>query len=212
MQPEGAGPAPACGAPWDPPWLVLDACVLMSSIVRPLLLDLAREGWFRPLWSERIGAEWRRNAARIWGTPPAELERAWQAMQRAHPQADVGDAASYEVGLRYSDPKDHHVIAAGLAARARAQLQGRPTVRVLTWNLKDFNRAELKRQDMSAWDPDRQLAQWFELDPRRLAAALEQARRYALARGRDEPLADTLHRERLFRTQRLLAASNQRNS
>ncbi|MDX3904254.1 MAG: PIN domain-containing protein [Pigmentiphaga sp.] len=188
-----------------PLWLVLDACVLMSSILRPLLLEMAGQGWFRPVWSERIGLEWRRNAARIWGVAPPVLEAEWASMCRRFPDADAGDVSPYEVGLTYSDPKDRHVIAAGLASRARAALQVQPELRVLTWNLKDFNRSELRRQGLSVWDPDRQLAAWVAQDRAGLLAALAGVPAYARALGRDEPLAATLRRERLFRTGRLLA-------
>ncbi|TAN25829.1 MAG: hypothetical protein EPN31_14900 [Castellaniella sp.] len=59
-----------------PPFVVLDAYVLMSTLQRRLLLRVANQGVFRPIWTERIGEEWRCNAA------------------------------PYEGGLRYSDPKD----------------------------------------------------------------------------------------------------------
>jgi len=192
--------------PVRPPlWLVLDACVLMSSILRPLFLDLAQSGWFRPVWSERIGLEWRRNAARVWKVAPAVLDEEWAAMTRRFPEADAGDVSAYEAGLRYSDPKDRHVIAAGLASRARAALAVRPEVCVLTWNLKDFNRAELRRQDICVRDPDRQLAAWADDDRPGLAQALRRLPRYARVLGREESPAAILRRERLFRTNRLLA-------
>ena len=198
---------PPVALDFKPPlFLVLDACVLMSSILRPLLLDLAQDGWYRPLWSERIGLEWRRNAARIWGVEPEALAAEWAAMGARFPEADQGDLEAYEAGLRYSDVKDWHVIAAGLAGRARSTSQVTPEVRVLTWNLKDFNRGELKRQGLSAWDPDRQLSAWMQQDPVRMGRALESVRQHALARGRDEPIQETLKRERLFRCGRLLAA------
>jgi len=199
-------PATPEAAARPPLWLVLDACVLMSSILRPLLLEMAQAGWFRPVWSERIGLEWRRNAARIWGVAPEVLEAEWQAMCRRFPQADAGEVSAYETGLHYSDPKDRHVIAAGLASRARAGLQIAPQVRVLTWNLKDFNRSELRRQDLTVWDPDRQLAAWAAQDRLRMLASLATVPAHARALGRDEPLSTTLRRERLFRTGRLLAS------
>lgn len=198
----------ASSAPVDrsPLFLVLDACVLMSSILRPLLLDLAQAGWYVPVWSERIGLEWRRNAARIWNVPLSQLENDWDDMQQRFPQAAQADLEVYENGLKYSDAKDWHVIAAGLASRARCGLQARPEVRVLTWNIKDFNRSELKRAGMAAWDPDRQLSAFFEQEPSTMAAALAQVRAHALARGRDEPVTETLRRERLFRCGRLYAS------
>ncbi len=202
---EAAGPAHVAPAQEPPLLLVLDACVLMSSILRPLLLDLAAEGWFRPVWSERIGDEWRRNAARIWGTSPQALSDEWQAMCERFPDADPGELSAYEAGLHYSDPKDWHVIAAGLARRARSTEQRRPVLRVLTWNLKDFNRSELKRQDVSAWDPDRQLADWLQRYPQAIRETLLSVSRHALARGRDEPISETFKRERLFRTGSLMS-------
>ena len=52
------------------PFVVLDACVLMSTVQRQLLLRLAGQGVFQPVWTDRIGEEWRRNAARLWQIPP----------------------------------------------------------------------------------------------------------------------------------------------
>jgi len=198
-------PIPGPAADHPPLWLVLDACVLMSSILRPLLLDLAQTGWFRPVWSERIGQEWRRNAARIWEVEPAVLQEEWASMGRRFPEANAGDVSAYEVGLHYSDPKDRHVVAAGLASRARSARLVRPEVCVLTWNLKDFNRSELRRLDVSVRDPDRQLAAWVDQDRVSLAAALRRLPEYARTLGRDESPAAILRRERLFRTARLLA-------
>lgn len=59
----------------EPPVLVLDACVLMSGVLRPVLLDLAQAGLFAPAWTQRIGEEWRRNAARLWPITPHLLEQ-----------------------------------------------------------------------------------------------------------------------------------------
>jgi len=198
--------APAAHGAWDDGALVvLDACVLMSGIVRPLLLRLAAGGRFRPVWSLRIGQEWRRNAARIWQVEPALLEAQWQAMQEAFPLADCGDTQPWETGLRYSDPKDWHVIAAARAAQARAP--GAPAC-VLTWNLKDFNRSELRRLGLAVLDPDRLLAGWWTRHQALLRHALAGTQADSLALGRDaQPLAAILHRERLYRLSKLVDAA-----
>ncbi|QEI09379.1 PIN domain-containing protein [Pigmentiphaga aceris] len=171
----------------------------MSSVLRPLLLDLADAGCFQPVWSARIGDEWRRNAARIWQIPPETLQAQWDAMNARFPDADAGEFSAYEVGLKYSDPKDVHVIAAGLARRARAAVRPAET-RVLTWNLKDFDRSELRRAGMEVRDPDRQLFEWWERDATLVGKALARVPDYTRELGRPgEELAVTLKRERLYR-------------
>ncbi|CAM4024520.1 PIN domain-containing protein [Bordetella bronchialis] len=189
-----------------PPFVVLDACVLMSSILRPLLLRLASQGVYAPVWSARIGQEWVRNAARLWNVPADDVARLWDEMQQRFPDADAGDVLPYETGLRYSDPKDHHVIAAGLAKRARCGLQQPPAVLVTTWNLKDFNRSELRRLGLDVFSPDRLLSRWWEHSAPALRLALADVAADAAALGRTpETLAATLHRERLYRLRALVA-------
>lgn len=179
---------------------------MMSTLLRQLLLRVADTGIYLPVWTERIGEEWRRNAARLWQIPPEVLAAQWDEMNRRFPGAMETDTHAYEAALRYSDPKDFHVIAAGLARRARCGLQHTPVVQVMTWNLKDFNRSELRRQGMDAYGPDHLLAQWWQAGPQRLAAAVQQVSQDYVALGRQpEPLADTLHRERLYRLKALSA-------
>ncbi len=195
-----AEPSPA-------PFVVLDACVLMSTVLRQLLLRTAQNGVFEPVWTERIGEEWRRNAARLWGAPREILDDLWDAMNQAFPGAMESDTQAYETGLRYSDAKDFHVIAAGLARRARCGLQRTPVVQVMTWNLKDFNRSELRRQGLDVFSPDVMLARWWQAGEPALRSALKPVEQDYVALGR-EPLAQDaiLHRERLYRLAKLAAA------
>jgi hypothetical protein len=180
----------------------------MSRILRQLLLRLANQGVFCPVWTERIGQEWRRNAARIGNSPPEVLTAQWNEINRRFPQANEADTAAYEVGLRYSDPKDFHVIAAGLARRARCGRPQSPNVYVLTWNLKDFNRSELRRQELDVYSPDRLLAQWWPEHTAPLWDALSHVPTDVQALGRpSEPLIFTLHKERLYRLKNLVAAA-----
>lgn len=178
----------------------------MSGIMRRLMLRLAAAGAYHPVWTERIGEEWRRNAARLWAIPPEVLGEQWAEMNRLFPQAAETDTQVYETGLRYSDPKDFHVIAAGLARRARCGLQQPPTVLVATWNLKDFSRSEMRRQGVDALNPDRLLSQWWQADATLLREAIRAVPDDYIALGREpEPLAATLHRERLYRLKALVA-------
>lgn len=189
-----------------PPFVVLDACVLMSTLQRQLLLRVADQGVFQPIWTEHIGEEWRRNAARLWRIPPAKLAAQWDAMNQRFPGAMEADTGPYEIGLRYSDPKDFHVIAAGLARRARCGLQRPPAVQVMTWNLKDFDRSELRRQGLDVYSPDQLLADWWRAGSSRLDAAVQAVASDSVALGHTpEPLAATLERERLHRLKRLSA-------
>lgn len=180
----------------------------MSGILRPLLLRLASQGVFCPIWTERIGEEWRRNAARIWNIAPEVLAQQWDEMNQRFPQANEANTVAYESSLRYSDPKDFHVIAAGLARRARCGLPRPPAVYVLTWNLKDYSRSELRQQGLDVYSPDRLLAQWWTGHTAPLWAALREVQSDVLALGRAiEPLAATLHRERLYRLKNLVATA-----
>ena len=180
------------------PVLVLDACVMMSGLLRPLLLNLALAGAFRPVWSDRIGQEWVRNAARLWPIAPSLLEHEWQLMQLQFPQANMGDVTAYEAGLRHSDRKDWHVVAAGIAAVDR---QAPGPVSVMTWNLKDFSRSELRNQQLGLTDPDRLLSLWWPTQTRQLRQSIENTVAELITSGRrqPEPTTTLLRRDRLFR-------------
>lgn len=190
-------PATACGLPAV---VVLDTCVLISHVLRALLLRLADKGCFRPAWSRVIGDEWRRNAARLWAVPPEETAAQWDALQMALPDADLGEVAAFKEGLRYSDPKDWHVVAAARAALAR--WPGEPTA-VLTRNLKDFDRRELRGLGLALYGPDPFLeCCWHQcgVPLRQALGELEQELR--LAEG-SPSLDQVLGRERLYRLRKL---------
>lgn len=187
----------------EPPVLVLDACVLMSGVLRPVLLDLAQAGLFAPAWTQRIGEEWRRNAARLWPITPHLLEQEWALMQERFPQADQGDVNAFEAGLMYSDRKDWHVAAAGIASANREP--GR-SVRVVSWNIKDFSRSELRKLGVGLVDPDRLFSDWWSDQRQIVMPTVERTLRQLIESGRrqPEPLVSVLKRERLFRLAKLV--------
>lgn len=178
--------------------LVLDACVMMSGLLRPLLLNLAYSGLFTPLWNDKIGQEWMRNAARLWPIDRDLLEQEWQKMQGMFPMANMGDVKDFEINLRHTDRKDKHVAATGVAAVAR--LVPGP-INILTWNLKDFSRSELRKQQLGLMDPDRLLSQWWTKHSLEIKVHIESTINELISNGRrePEPVVTLLKRDRLFR-------------
>lgn len=186
-----------------PQRVVLDTCVLISTILKNLLLRLAQSGMFEPVWADYIGQEWRRNASRVWAVSEQDIAAHWQDMQSTYPRADMGIVSEFETGLSKSDPKDWHVIAAGRAALA---LYPGQSVCILTRNLRDFNRSELRLLGLSLFDPDQFLAKCYELDPDLLMQLLALIPDDAVKIDRPrEPLETVLKRERLFRLNSLIA-------
>ena len=47
--------------------VLLDACTLYPTVMREILIGVARAGYYTPLWSDRILEEWARAAARFGG-------------------------------------------------------------------------------------------------------------------------------------------------
>lgn len=191
--------------PVVPDVLVVDTCVLISSVLRVLLLRMAKSGWFAPVWSPIIGDEWRRTAARLWQTPVDDIAQQWDALQADFPHADMGDVSPYKSGLERSDRKDWHVIAAGRAAVIRYPGS---TVAVVTRNIKDFHRAELRQLGLYLFDPDQLMSRFWSHDADHVRRALAELPDHSLVPGRKpETLEALLKRERLFRLNRLFQAA-----
>lgn len=193
-----SAPAPA---PLLPGLLVLDTCVLVSSVLRPLFLELAQRAVYVPVWSETIGDEWRRTTRHLWQVAPEEVAAQWDAMEQAFPRANMGDVSAFKQGLVLSDPKDWHVVAAARSAGAQHPSLG---VAVLTRNIRDFHRAELRRLEVQLLDPDQYLTRLWQWQPATLQPVLEGLPARAQVAGRPrESLSALLHRERLFRLRRV---------
>jgi hypothetical protein len=191
-------PAAASAASQQAPGLVLDACILMSGLLRPLLLNLAHAGLLMPLWTDKIGQEWQRNAARLWPIEPDLLKYEWLLMQEQFPHSNMGDVTEFEAALRHTDRKDKHVAAAGIAGVSRQVAQ---SISVLTWNLKDFSRSELRKQQLGLIDPDRLLSQWWPTQSSQLQQRIDTTVEDLFSTGRrqPEPVVAMLKRDRLFR-------------
>ncbi|MDP4589730.1 MAG: PIN domain-containing protein, partial [Burkholderiaceae bacterium] len=222
--------------------VVLDACILMSGVLRPLLLNLAETGLFQPVWSSYIGLEWRRNAARLWPIKHNVLNDEWATMQQRFPQAcfdppmvenlisiqpqiplsdqpqrpsqsqnlqvPISELKTFTKPLlRRSDAKDHHVIMAGVRACHMAEKS--TPANVLTWNIRDFNRTELRQLHLGLLNPDQLLCRWWANHSDLLSDQLQRIIQTLISDGRRQPapIADFLHRERLFRFKHLYLQS-----
>jgi predicted nucleic acid-binding protein len=127
---------------------VLDASVLYSSALRDLLLSLAANRLFDPVWSEQIHDEWMRNMVRSHGGGSSiqqHVARTRQQMDAFFPDALVRGFEGLITNLALPDPADRHVLAAAIQAGAAV---------IVTYNLRHFPPSELVKFGIDAWHPD----------------------------------------------------------
>ena len=150
--------------------VLLDACVLYPTVMREVLLGVAAEGLYQPLWSARILEEWARAAIKL--GPGAEAQaRGEVAMLRARwPGAEVVWPPSLEARLWLPDPADTHVLAAAIAGHADL---------IVTLNARDFPRNILAEEGLERLDPDQFLMGLHADHPQAVARAAEAVRREA---------------------------------
>ena len=124
---------------------LLDTCVIYPTVMRQMLLGVARQGVFTPLWSARIIEEWQCAAVKL-GPEGAAQAGAEAAMLSAQwPEAEVSYPPSLEARLWLPDAADVHVLAAAVAGSADM---------IITLNTKDFPRHILAEEGLSRTDPD----------------------------------------------------------
>jgi hypothetical protein len=140
---------------------VIDACVLYPTVLREITLGLARAGVIAPLWSERLLEEWARTATRRGGPADEALARAdIAALRRTMPAAMIAPDPEREAQLWLPDGGDIHVLATALAGRADT---------ILTLNLRDFPRSELRPHGVVAIHPDAAFYQMWLAEPEMVA-------------------------------------------
>ena len=107
----------------------LDTCAIYGAGLNDLLLTLAEQGTYRPLWSADVMRELR-DALRRSGIDDAAIDHRVNAMNNAFPDASVSGYNSM-ISLMPCNEKDQHVMAA--AVRSSAAI-------VVTFNLQHFPR------------------------------------------------------------------------
>ncbi len=147
--------------------VLLDACVLYPTVMREVLLAVARQGLYTPLWSARILEEWAR-AARKLGPEGETIARGDIALVRAgFPGAEIPPAPGLERRLWLPDENDIHVLAAAIAGSADI---------LLTLNAGDFPQNVLREEGLTRRDPDGFLWQLWSEHPDAVARAAEEVR------------------------------------
>ncbi|WP_058247143.1 RSP_2648 family PIN domain-containing protein [Tropicibacter naphthalenivorans] len=136
--------------------VLLDTCVLFPTVMREVLLGVAGQGLYTPLWSARILEEWAR-AARKLGPEGETIARGEIAQLRAAwPKAEVVWKPSLEDRLWLPDVNDRHVLAAAIAGSAEV---------LVTMNASDFPRGLLAEEGLSRSDPDAFLLGFWQSNP-----------------------------------------------
>ena len=176
----------------------LDACVLYPTVLREILIGVARAGLYAPLWSPRILEEWARATAKL-GPVAETLARAEVTRLRADwPLAEVLVPDGLERRLWLPDPNDIHVLAAATAGGADV---------IVTFNAADFPRGLLAEEGIARQDPDAFLLALHDRAPCAIEGVCEAVRAEAeRLSGEAQPLRALLKRARLPRLAKRLAA------
>ncbi len=147
--------------------VLLDACVLYPTVMRQVLLGVARQGLYQPLWSARILEEWARAAARLGAEGEAVARGEIALMGRDWPRAQVQPRAGDMARLWLPDPADIHVLAAAIAGSADL---------IVTENRADFPRHILAEEGLGREGADAFLLGLHARAPAQVARVAEAVR------------------------------------
>jgi predicted nucleic acid-binding protein len=145
------------------PVALLDACVLIPPRLRDVLLSVADEDVFDPLWSEVIQHEVRAKIEHNHPGQGAVIDRMFARMTAEFEGGLVQGWHARTVGLMTPDPNDRHVLAAAITGNADV---------IVTANLKDFPDYCLP-PGIEVKHPDRFLSDMLSARPDGVFAALE---------------------------------------
>lgn len=147
--------------------VLLDACVLYPTVMREVVMGVAAEGLFQPLWSPRILEEWALAAAKL-GPGQETLARGEIAALSARwPEASVRPREGDMARLWLPDANDVHVLAAAIAGSADV---------LLTLNTRDFPRHTLAEEGLRREVPDLFLRDLFDRHPEAVAKVAQTVR------------------------------------
>jgi predicted nucleic acid-binding protein len=177
---------------YKPLTVVYDACVLYPFHLRNLLIQCAVDRLVEARWTNEIHEEWiQALCAKLPDIPVEKLYAARDLMNAALPNASVTGYEHFKSAITLPDPDDRHVVAAAIAASASS---------IITWNLRDFPAADLKKHGLQRQTPDTLLTRLYNDAPDVVIAATANAR-CNLTRSKisAREFIDTLRRQKLTR-------------
>ena len=136
--------------------ILIDANVMYPTVMREVVLGVAKAGLFAPLWSPRILEEWARAAAKLGPVADQQARTEIALLNASWPRSSVQHPQELERGLWLPDPADIHVLAAAIEGSADA---------IMTMNAKDFPRNILAEEGLGRIDPDGYLLGCCKADP-----------------------------------------------
>ena len=146
---------------------LLDACVLYPTVLREILIGVAGQGVFTPLWSSRILEEWARATRKLGPVAEVQARAEIAALRAAWPGAEVAVPDGLAARLWLPDPDDVHVLAAAIAGGAEV---------VVTFNAADFPRGVLADEGLMRQGPDEFVLSLWDIQPLPVAAAVAAVR------------------------------------
>jgi hypothetical protein len=164
-------------------FVVLDTCVQLKLRLSDVLMDMRAEDLFSAHWTENIDEEFLRNMVKVYGIDPAKAEGRLRAMKARCPEWEVAmSSADFDAVPEQVDEKDRHVAAAALALRHAADKDTEDDeegleydVILLTENVKDFAKKQMKRLGVRVMRPGQFLDEAFDAEPDAVARAASQA-------------------------------------
>ena len=177
---------------FEPPIAVYDACVLYPFHLRNLLVQCAVDHLVDARWTDEIHDEWIRNVAANDPTiPVSHLYAARNLMNAALPSATVTAYQDVISSIALPDADDRHVVAAAITSGASV---------IVTWNVRDFPAAELRRHQLQSLTPDIFLAGLYAQAPDAMIAVVLRAR-HNLRKSKvsAEDFVEALRRQKLVR-------------
>ncbi len=165
----------------DTTLVVLDTCVQLRLRLSDVLMDMRAENLFSAHWTESIDDEFLRNMVKVHGISQAGAESRLRAMKGRCPEWEVRiSSADFNAVPAKVDAKDRHVAAAALALRHAADKDTESDVHgydviLLTDNVKDFAKSQMKQLGVRVLQPGRFLDEAFDANADAVARAVQQA-------------------------------------
>ena len=144
--------------------VMIDACVLYPTVMREVVLGIAKQGLFEPRWSPRILEEWARATLKLGPEAGVFTRGEIAALTASFPSARVQVPPEAERKFYLPDPDDIHVLAAAVLGHCDG---------IMTLNNKDFPRNTLAEEGLARFNPDEFCCRMFDESPQIVRAVGE---------------------------------------